>query len=444
MLITHGTLITFGQANQIIEDGALYIEGDRIADIGPTAALASRYPDAETLDARGRLVMPSIICAHTHFYGAFARGMALPGKPPENFPQILERLWWRLDKALTLEDVRYSGLVCLADAIRHGTTTLIDHHASPNAIDGSLDAIADAVQEAGLRACLCYEVTDRNGSEGAEAGIRENVRFIERVKDQGLIAATFGLHASLTLSRETLERCVAAARPLDVGFHIHVAEDVADQRDSLQKSGLRVVERLEKLGVLGEKTIAVHCVHVDDHEMGILRETGTKVTHQPRSNMNNAVGVADVLGMMRRHICVGLGNDGFSNNMFAEMKTAYLVHKLAQRDPRVMGADQVLAMAVANNAKIANLFFPKPIGELSVGAYADLILLDYVPPTPLTAGNLPWHIIFGVDGSHVTHTICAGRILMRDRQLTTLDEEAIGTRARELATEVWRRIAKMG
>jgi cytosine/adenosine deaminase-related metal-dependent hydrolase len=278
------------------------------------------------------------------------------------------------------------------------------------------------------------------------------VRFIERVRDQGspahplvpdplsLVTATFGLHASLTLSDETLKRCVAAAKPLDVGFHIHVAEDMADQRDSLEKSGLRVVERLEKLGVLGEKTIAVHCVHVDDHEMDILRETGTKVTHQPRSNMNNAVGVADVLGMMRRHICVGLGNDGFSNNMFAEMKTAYLVHKLARRDPRVMGADQVLAMAVTNNAEIANLFFPRPIGELSVGAYADVILLDYVPPTPLTAGNLPWHIIFGVDGSHVTHTICAGRILMRDRQFTTLDEEAIGARARQLARRVWRRI----
>jgi putative selenium metabolism protein SsnA len=442
MLITHGTLITFGQTNQIIEDGALYIEGDRIADIGPTADLASRYPEAETLDARGRLVMPGIICAHTHFYGAFARGMALPGKAPKNFPQILEELWWRLDKALTLEDVRYSALVCLADAIRHGTTTLIDHHASPNAIDGSLDVIADAVQQAGLRACLCYEVTDRDGPERASAGIAENVRLAESqiANRKSQIAATFGLHASLTLSDETLERCVAAARPLGVGFHIHVAEDIADQRDSLEKSGLRVVERLAKLGILGEKTIAVHCVHVDDHEMDILRGTGTKVTHQPRSNMNNAVGVADVRGMMRRHICVGLGNDGFSNNMFAEMKTAYLVHKLAQRDPRVMGADQVLAMAVGNNAEIANLFFPRPIGELSVGAYADLILLDYVPPTPLTAGNLPWHIIFGVDGSHVTHTICAGRILMRDRQFTTLDEGAIGARARELARRVWRRI----
>ncbi|HID87217.1 MAG TPA: putative aminohydrolase SsnA [Anaerolineae bacterium] len=442
MLITHGTLITFGEANRIIEDGALLIEGDRIADIGPTAELAARYPHAETLDAQGKLVMPGVICAHTHFYGAFARGMALPGKPPENFPEILEGLWWRLDKALTLEDVRYSTLVCLADAIRHGTTTLIDHHASPNAIDGSLDVIAEAVQEAGLRACLCYEVTDRDGPERASAGIAENVRFAKSqiVTRKSQLAATFGLHASLTLSDETLERCVAAARPLGLGFHIHVAEDMADQRDSLKKSGLRVVERLEKLGILGERTIAVHCVHLDAYEMDLLRETGTKVTHQPRSNMNNAVGVADVLGMMRRRICVGLGNDGFSNNMFAEMKTAYLVHKLARQDPRVMGADQVLEMAVANNAKIANLFFPGPIGELSVGAYADVILLDYVPPTPLTADNLPWHIIFGVDGSHVTHTICAGRVLMRDRQLTTLDEEAIGARARELARRVWIRI----
>ena len=440
MLITNGTLATFGEKNELIADGALLIKGDRIAAVGLAPELRRQYPDEETLDARGQLVMPGTICAHTHFYGAFARGMALPGNAPETFPQILEGLWWRLDKALTLEDVRYSALVCLADAIRHGTTTLIDHHASPNAIDGSLDAIADAVQEAGLRACLCYEVTDRNGPEGADAGIRENVRFIGSVGDRGGIAATFGLHASLTLSDETLERCVAAARSQGVGFHIHVAEDVADQRDSLTKAGRRVVERLEVLGVLGEKTIAVHCVHVDDREMDILQETGTHVTHQPRSNMNNAVGVADVLGMMRRGICVGLGNDGFSNNMFAEMKTAYLVHKLAQRDPRVMGADQVVAMAVANNARIANLFFPRPIGELSVGAYADLILLDYVPPTPLTAGNLDGHILFGVDGSHVTHTLCAGQVLMRDREFTTLDEEAVGARARDMASKVWRRM----
>lgn len=230
---------------------------------------------------------------------------------------------------------------------------------------------------------------------------------------------------------------------LEPSFHLHVAEDRADQDHSLAHYGLRVADRLESRGVLGERTIAAHCVHVDVHEIDAFRRTGTKVTHQPRSNMNNAVGVADVPGMMRHGVTVGLGNDGFSNNMFTEMKTAYLVHKLHQRDPRVMGADRVLEMAFANNARIANLFFPRPIGELSVGAYADVILLDYRPYTPLTAGNFPWQLIFGIDGSHVTTTICAGQILMKDRQLLTLDEEAIAARARELAPRIWARFEEL-
>jgi len=442
MLITGGTLITFGQANAVMPDSALLIQGERIADLGPTAELVTRYPNEERLDAQGRLVMPGLICAHTHFYGAFARGMAIPGQAPQNFPEILEKLWWRLDKALWSDDVRYSALVCLMDAIRHGTTTLMDHHASPNVIAGALDIIAEATLQAGVRACLCYEVTDRDGPDKARAGIAENARFIAEARRKGnpLLAGTFGLHASLTLSDETLKECVGAAKDLDVGFHVHVAEDKADARDSLKKSGLRVVERLNRLGILGPKTIAAHCVHVDAYEMDTLRETGTRVVHNPRSNMNNAVGTADVVTMLKRGIEVGLGNDGFSNNMFTEMHTAYLVHKLSQGDPRVMGADQVMRMAFAHNALTAGLFFPGPLGELSVGALADVILVDYVPTTPLTRDNFPWHIIFGVDGTGVDTTIVGGRVLMRDKELLTLDEEEICARARELAGKLWRRL----
>ncbi len=446
MLITNSTLITFGKENagnlHVIYDGAILIAGEHIADLGSTAELMAKYPDEEILDAQGKLAMPGLICAHTHFYGAFARGMAIPGEAPQNFPEILEKLWWRLDKALYWQDIRYSALVCLIDAVRHGTTTLIDHHASPSAIEGSLDIIAEAVEEAGVRACLCYEVTDRDGEELTQAGIEENVRFIEKVASEqnSKLAGTFGLHASLTLSDETLERAVGVANELGVGFHIHVAEDMADVRDSLKKSGLRVVERLNEFGILGPQTIAAHCVHVDAYEMEILQETGTRVVHNPRSNMNNAVGVADVPGMLKRGIDVGLGNDGFSSNMFTEMHTAYLLHKLSQGDPRVMGGDQVMQMAFQNNAQIANLFFPDPLGQLSVGALADIILVDYVPTTPLTAGNFPWHIIFGVDGTGVDTTIVGGRVLMRNKQLLTLDEEEICAKSRELAGKLWKRL----
>jgi putative selenium metabolism protein SsnA len=369
--------------------------------------------------------------------------LGIPGDPPADFPQILEKLWWRLDKALLWEDVRLSTLVCLIDAIRHGTTTLIDHHASPNAIDGSLDVIAEAVQQAGLRACLCYEVTDRDGPDRAEQGIRENARFMYRASSPtagpSQLAATFGLHASLTLSDETLERCVDAAAPLGAGFHIHLAEDKADQRDSLRRSGLRVTERLQRSGILGPQTIAVHAVHIDAYEKSILQETGTLVVHNPRSNMNNAVGVADVEGLLQRNVLVGLGNDGFSNNMYSEMKAAYLVHKLNQSDPRAMPGDVVTGLAYSNNAEIASRFFAKPLGKLAVGAYADVVILDYHPFTPLTAGNLPWHILFGIGGCEVTHTICGGRVLMKERELLTIDEGAIVAQAMERSQQVWKR-----
>ncbi len=410
-----------------------------------SADLIARYPDAEKLDAKGQLVMPGSICAHTHFYGAFARGMAIPGEPARNFVEILQKLWWRLDRALDEESVRLSALVCLVDAIRSGTTTLIDHHASPNLIDGSLDILADEIIRSGVRVCECYEVTDRNGLDGAQAGMAENVRFARKLasRPSPLLAASFGLHASFTIGTETLERCVSEAKSSGLGFHIHVAEDAADEVDSQRNYGIRVGKRLNEKGVLGEKTLSAHCVHVSANEIKLLAKTKTKVSHQPRSNMNNAVGTAPVQRMLDAGVTVGLGNDGFSNNMFSEMKAAYLVHKSTTHDPRVMTGDIVMRLAYENNAQIAALFWPHPIGEIAPGAYADIVLLDYYPYTPLTAGNLPWQIIFGVDGTHVTTTIVGGKVLMRDRVLLTLDEERIAAQAREITPGVWQRFAEI-
>ncbi|MFP4393903.1 MAG: amidohydrolase family protein, partial [Anaerolineales bacterium] len=359
--------------------------------------------------------------------------------------EILERLWWRLDKQLTPEDVRYSARICLADAIRHGTTTLIDHHASPNAIAGSLDILAEEVVASGIRAALCYEVTDRDGPERAQAGIEENVRFLRRMRatPHPQLGASFGLHASLTLSAETLAAAVAAAEGLETGFHIHAAEGIEDVEDSLARSGKRVIHRLHEAGILGPRTIVAHAVHVDEGEMAVLAGTETWVTHQPRSNMNNAVGFAEVEKMLAQGVRIALGNDGFSNNMFAEMKVAYLGHKLAQGDPRSMPADLVFRMAYDANAELVRLFWPEQqLGALIPGAMADLILADYRPTTPMTAGNLPWHFIFGYEASAITTTISAGRVLMRDRQVQTLDEEEITARSRELAAAVWERAAR--
>jgi putative selenium metabolism protein SsnA len=443
MLITNATLITWEEPNRILPDHAVLIRAGRIAEIGPQADLLARHPGAERLDARGQYVMPGSICAHTHFYGAFARGLAIPGPAPKDFPEILTKLWWPLDRSLTYDDVRASAEVMLVDAIKHGATTLIDHHASPNVIDGSLDVIAEVVDRSGARAVLCYEVTDRDGPAKARLGIDENVRFIQRARREnpagGRLAATFGLHAGLTLSAETLDACRQAA-PAGVGFHIHVAEHESDEYDSLAKSGLRVVDRLQAHGILGPQSIVVHAVHVDAREVNLLAETGAWVTHQPRSNMNNGVGVSAVESFLRAGIKVCLGTDGFSSTMWEEWKFAYLLQKVWNRDPRRMNGADVARMAIGHNAALAGSFFPDaPLGVLVPGAHADLIFVDYHPHTPLTAGNLPWQIIFGFHESMVTTTIVAGRLLMRDRQLLTLDEAEIAAKAREQAPRVWER-----
>ncbi len=447
LLIHHATVVTFDDAQPMLHDGAVYLEGEMIHTVGPSAELLARFPDAEQWDANGLVLMPGQICAHTHFYGAFARGMYIPGPAAKDFPEILEKLWWRLDKALDLAGVQSSAEVCLVDAIRNGTTTLFDHHASQRAIDGSLDVIADAVRQSGLRAVLCYEVTDRDGPEAAQAGIRENMRFIRQVaqaREQGdpaadRLAATFGLHASLTLSDQTLEQCAEEGDR----FHVHVAEHPADEYDALAKSGRRVVERLHDYGITGPQSIMAHCVHIDAWEMALLRDSHTFVTHQPRSNMNNAVGVADVPTLLRGGIRVCLGNDGFSNDMFTEMKVADLLQKASHGDPRYLGADQVLRMAVQNNRTLAKQFFDRPIGVIAQGAYADLILLDYYPTTPFTEANLPWHLLFGVSGGHVHSTIVHGEVLMKARELLTVDEAEIAARSRRVAAQTWERYHAM-
>ena len=441
MLILNAKVITWEAENRILPGYGVRIQGNKITELAPSGGLKSKYPAEEVLDANGQYLMPGNICAHTHFYGAYARGMAIPGAAPKDFPERLEKLWGGLDRALTLEDVYLSSQVCIIDAIKHGTTTLIDHHASPDAIEGSLDEVARAVEEAGVRASLCYEVTDRNGMDGAKQGIEENVRFIKRMQSapHNRLAASFGLHASLTLSDGTLEACRKAI-PGGYGFHIHTAEHEVDEYDSLAKSGTRVIDRLQKFDILGPKSIAVHAVHVDAREVQLLAETQTWVAHQPRSNMNNGVGLGNVEAMMRAGVKVCLGNDGFSNAMWEEWKTAYLVHKLWNRDPRRMGGYDVTAMAIYNNAALANMFFPAaPIGVIQPGAVADLVLVDYQPYTELHAGNLPWHIVFGFRDSMVTMTMADGKILMKDRKLTTLDEAAIHEAALKSSAKAWKK-----
>lgn len=438
-LIHNGTVITLGPDNRVIQDGAVLMRDGKVEALGTSADVPSTAN--EVIDAGGRVVLPGMICSHHHFYSTMARGMAPPGAPAANFVEILERLWWKVDRALELEDVRLSALVPLIECIRNGTTTIIDHHASPSCRDGSLDTIATATREAGLRACLCYEVSDRN-VEGA--GIEENARFARRCADEGAedLRALFGLHASFTCGDRTLERCVEAAAPLDLGFHIHVAEDQADVDHCLAQHGKRVVQRLCDAGLGGPRSIFVHCIHIDDDEIARLAETGTTVVHNPESNMNNAVGAARVLDLVARGVLVGLGTDGMSSDMFSQMRCAYLLHRHAARDPRVAFVEAPQLM-LQGSAEIARRIFDQPLGTLVEGGPGDAIVLDYLPPTPLSAGNFLGHLIFGMVDAAVDTTVCQGRVLMRGKQIEVLDEARVAAQCRERTPAMWKRVAQM-
>ena len=444
MIIKNATIVTFGEPNVFINNGAVRIDADGKIEAIRTEKETAFEPirDEEVIDANGQYLMPAGICAHTHFYGAYSRGMYIPGDAPDAFPSILEKLWWKLDKSLDEKANYYSAMVCLLDAIHNGTTTLIDHHASPNSIPGSLDVLAKAVMESGIRASLCYEVTDRDGKKKSDQGIEENARFIKETasgKYGQQISALFGLHASLTLDDDTLEK-VKKACPENVGFHIHAAEHVVDEYDSIKRSGLRVVERLEKFGILGPGTIVAHGVHIDAHEISLLAEYGSWLSHQPRSNMNNAVGLPPVESMLNAGVNVCLGNDGFSNSMWAEWKAAYFAHKLNNLDPRRLQADKIYQMAIINNRELVKTTFNGlETGVVKVGAAADLILVDYKPFTDMNTDNFPWHVIFGFQDGMVTTTISGGKVLMRDRKVTSLDEDAVIKEAKEISKFVWKK-----
>jgi putative selenium metabolism protein SsnA len=436
----HGIVVTLGANNRVIWNGSVVTEAEKIVAVGNAAEMKNRFPEADAVDCAGKVVLPGFICAHHHFYSTMARGMAIPGEPASNFVEILERLWWKVDRALLDEDITLSAQVPLIECIRNGTTTVIDHHASPGMRDGSLDLIEEAVRQAGIRASLCYEVSDRNVMGG---GIEENERFIRKIgKGDGQIAAMMGLHASFTLSDETLEKCVGIAKDAGVGCHVHVAEDLADREDALQKYGMPVVHRLDKLGASGAKSLFIHCVHIDESEMDLIAATNTSVVHNPESNMNNAVGVTKLFELLKRNILVGLGSDGMSSDMLSQMRCAYLLHRLANSDPR-LAFTEAPKLLLENNAEICERQFGIRLGEIAEDHPADLAILDYHPPTVLSEANFLGHLLFGLVDATVDTTVCRGKILMQGKKIVSMDEERIAARARELTPQMWQRLAAL-
>lgn len=440
LVLGNGKVITRNPDQPLIENGAVAIDGTVISRIGGTDELRAAYPQAEYIDAKGGLIMPAFINVHEHIYSAFGRGLSINGYDPKGFLDILDGMWWTIDRNLTLHDTYLSAMATYIDCIKNGVTTIFDHHASFGSIEGSLFEIEKAAKETGVRSCLCYEISDRDGMDKAKASVMENAEFIRHaLKDEsGMIAGMMGMHAQFTISDETFE-LAAANKPDEVGYHIHVAEGIEDLHHCLKHYGKRIVDRLMDHGVLGEKTLLGHCIYINSHEMDLIRETGTMVVHNPESNMGNACGCPPTMELVHRGILTGLGTDGYTHDMMESYKVANVLHKHHLCDPNAAWAE-VPQMLFENNAKIAGRYFKPELGVLKEGAAGDVIIVNYNPLTPMNAGNVNGHLLFGVTGHDVVTTVANGKVLMKDRRLTQIDEAKVMADCRQAAKELADRI----
>ena len=440
LVLGNGKVITRNPDQPLIENGAVAIDGTVISRVGGTDEMRAAYPQAEYIDAKGGLIMPAFINVHEHIYSAFGRGLSINGYDPKGFLDILDGMWWTIDRNLTLHDTYLSAMATYIDCIKNGVTTIFDHHASFGSIEGSLFEIEKAAKETGVRSCLCYEISDRDGMDKAKASVMENAEFIRHaLKDEsGMIAGMMGMHAQFTISDETFE-LAAANKPDEVGYHIHVAEGIEDLHHCLKHYGKRIVDRLMDHGVLGEKTLLGHCIYINSHEMDLIRETGTMIVHNPESNMGNACGCPPTMELVHRGILTGLGTDGYTHDMMESYKVANVLHKHHLCDPNAAWAE-VPQMLFENNAKIAGRYFKPELGVLKEGAAGDVIIVNYNPLTPMNAGNINGHLLFGVTGHDVVTTVANGKVLMKDRRLTQIDEAKVMADCRQAAKELADRI----
>ncbi len=437
LLVGNGRLITRFEDAPYFPDGAVALDGDTVKEVGTLSDLREKYPDAEFVDAKGGVIMPGLINVHTHIYSGLARGLSIDGFNPTNFFEVLDGQWWYIDRNLSLDGTRASAWATVLDCIRNGVTTIFDHHASFGEIRGSLFAIKDVCKKAGIRANLCYEVSERDGEEKCAESIEENADFAKWCAEENddMIKAMFGGHALFTISDKTFEKMVKANNGL-TGFHIHVAEGMNDVYDSLRNYGCRPVNRLLYNGILGEKTMLGHCIHVSPAEMDIIKETNTMVVNNPQSNMGNAVGCSPVLQMYGKGILIGLGTDAYTHDMLESLKTLLPMQRHNAALPNV-GWCEATGMLFKNNPAICSRYFTKPLGVLKPGAAADVIVMDYKPFTPFSDANIDGHMLFGMEGKSCRTTIINGKVVYRDRQFTELDEDGINAWVMEQSKKLW-------
>jgi putative selenium metabolism protein SsnA len=438
ILIKGATAVEFDPP-RVREDVDILIDGNKIAAVG-TGAGNTMAAD-EVIDGSGRIVFPGIVCSHHHIYSALSRGILASIGPTPDFMSILKNLWWRLDRAVDEDVLHFSTLTAGLDALRCGTTAIIDHHASPDFIEGSLDVIKQGMELVGVRGATCYEVTDRHGRDGMIAGIEENRRFAletqnsaERGGNPRLVEAHIGGHAPCTMTEEAYERMADVIKETGRGLHLHVAEDRYDVSQSHAVYGEDIVARLDRHGMLDSRTLLVHGVHLSTEEIEILNERDGFLIHNARSNMNNNVGYNRNLPRLRN---LALGTDGIGADMYAELQSAYFKHK--DEGGSWWPGDFLTALQAGN--RILERSFGESFGRLEAGYMADVVIARYEAPTPLVPENIAGHFVFGLSSGITETVIVDGRIVLNKGAFPDdIDEAAIAAGAREQGKLLWKRM----
>mgnify|MGYP000235143133 CR=1 FL=1 len=436
-LIKNGLIVTMGPKD--IVQGYIYIKNGRIEEI------SDGNPDFkadEEIDASGKIITPGIITAHTHLYGALLRGAPLPIEPPSEFGQNLERVWWNMDEAMSYDQAEISAKIASLKMLLSGSTFFADTYSGPNSIENVLDEIKSGIDEVGIRGMLAFESTERNSKEEGERGLKENKRFLKKISNEEKIYGMVSLHASFTVSNELIHKGKELANKYDVPATIHTSEGPEDLYYNILNHSKRTVERLNDEGFLDENTALAHCVHVNEEELEIIKESGAGVIHNPMSNMLNGVGIADVPKMLDMGINVGIGNDGYIFDPFENIRSSFLLHKVNKRDPRVTNPKKVFEMATIDGAKLYNV--DNEIGSLEEDKKADLVIFDpSIQMTPINKKSVYGHIVNSLRGGDAETVIVNGEKLVEDNEPTHLNRKEIENESIETSKDLWKELGAL-
>ena len=416
---------------------SIVCEDGIITEIGSLHSDLSNYHSV--FDMNGKFVLPGMINAHNHLYSSLALGMPAPSTKPVNFVEKLQQVWWKLDLALDDASTHASFQVGLMSALQAGVTTIMDHHSSQNYIDGSIDHLVDVASNFGIRIGTAFETSDRNGEKVFESSLQENINSIEKYRSNPFVHPMMGLHASFTLSDNSLNTICNRLKEIDnPGIHIHVAEDKADHEDAVQRGYRSVIDRLNKTGIITKDSLLIHGIHLEHEDFEIIKDKGANLVHCPTSNAGNRVG--KLSSQTVENLPVALGTDGKQANMLNEVNQAEII-----RSSHLKGPDKNFDypnLLFKNNSELVSRLFNQKIGRIKIGYQADLVMYEYNQTTELNESNIMSHVFGGFTSP--SDVITRGKFRIKDNKFVNINKEDILANACQESAKLWKKIDKIG